>query len=509
MPAAVLIAATMLSGCMVGPNYTPPHAPVAEAYRDPGSDSVQRQTAPPDLAKWWTVFEDPVLDDLVQTAVKQNPTLQSAAVRVLESQARLGIAVGLLFPQDQAATGGYTRNRLSGNQANTSLLDRYYNDWQLGAEATWELDVWGKYRRGIESGNAEVLSAVASYDDALVTLISNVATEYISIRILQERLVVARANVDVQKRGLELAEARFKGGTATELDRTQATTLLRDTEALVPQLQAAITQGHNLLCVLLGIPPKDLSEMLGAKNGVPRVPPSVVVGIPADLLRRRPDIRRAERELAAQSARIGTARADLYPSFSLVGNIRLGSEDLENLFESRSIQAFGGPTFRWALLNYGRIENNVRVEDARFQALVGVYENAVLMAQAEVENAIAGYISAQRQAALLSDSVAAARRAVEIAEAQYQGGTADYTRVLNTQQALQNEEDRLVSTRGAVALNLVNLYRSMGGGWEIRGDHVKLDEEIQAEMRKRTDWGAVLPPSVTPPVHGRQAKGAT
>jgi len=504
MALAAAVAATMLTGCMVGPNYTAPRAPLAQTYRDPGSDSVQRQEAPPGLAEWWKVFEDPILNDLVQTAVKQNPTLQLAAVRVLESQARLGIAYGLLFPQEQGAFGAYTRSRLSLNQANTLPgIERNFNDWQLGAAAAWEIDLWGKYRRGIESGKAEVLSSVATYDDALVTLISTVATEYISIRVLEQRLAVARANVTVQKHGLELAEARFKGGTATELDRTQATTLLRATEALIPALQAAITQGQNRLCVLLGTPPKDLSETLVAQKDIPRVPTSVVVGIPADLLRRRPDIRRTERELAAQSERIGIATTDFYPSLSLVGDIGFAAEDSGDLFKGRSFRAFGGPTFRWALLNYGRIENNVRVQDARFQALVASYENVVLTAQAEVENAIAGYVGAQRQAALLTDGVAAAKRAVELADAQYQGGTADYTRVLTAQQTLQNEQDRLVSTRGAVALNLVSLYRSMGGGWETRGDRVQLDPSIQAEMRKRTNWGALLP-QATPGVkmHG-------
>lgn len=497
MLAAAVLAATLLGGCMVGPDYTPPTAPIAEAYRDPGSDSVQAGAALPELAKWWTVFDDPVLNDLVQTAVKHNPTLQSAAVRVLAAQAQRGIAYGLLFPQEQDALGGYTRNQLSGNRANQSMLNRHYSDWQLGGAATWELDLWGKYRRGVESADAEVLSELASYDDALVTLISNVASEYISIRILEQRLVVARANVDVQSRGLELADDRFKGGTSTELDRTQATTLLRGTESLIPQLQAAITQGQNNLCVLLGIPPKDLSGLLGTKSDLPHVPASVAVGLPADLLRRRPDIRRAERQLAAQCAQIGIAKADLYPSFSLVGDIHVGAEDTADLFKGRSVQAFGGPTFRWAILNYGRIESNVRVQDARFQALVGVYETTVLTAQAEVENGIAGYIGAQRQAVLLSDSVMAAARSVELSEAQYRGGTADYTRVLNSQQSLQNEQDRLVSVRGAVALNLVSLYRSMGGGWEIRGDTVQLDQEIQAEMRKRTDWGNMLPTTAT------------
>ncbi len=488
------VAATMLNGCMVGPNYTPPRAPIAETYRDPGADSVQRQKAPPELAEWWKVFEDPILNDLVQTAIKQNPTLQSAAVRVLEAQARVGIAYGLLFPQDQAAFGGYTRNRLSLNQANTLPgIERNFSNWQLGAAASWELDVWGKYRRGIESAKAEVLSSFASYDDAVVTLVSTVAAEYISIRILEQRLAVARSNVDVQKRGLDLADSRFKGGTATELDVKQAMTLLRGTESLIPEFQAAIIQGQNRLCVLLGMPPKALNEMLGAQKEIPRVPTSVAVGIPADLLRRRPDIRRIEGQLAAQSARIGIAETDLYPSFSLVGDISVAAEDFGDLFKGRSVQAFGGPTFRWAILNYGRIENNVRVEDARFQALVGVYESAVLNAQAEVENAVAGYVGAQRQAALLDEAVAAAKRAVELADAQYKGGTADYTRVLTAQQSLQNEQDRLASIRGAVALNLVSLYRSMGGGWEIRGDRVQLDPKTQAEMRKRTNWGSMLP----------------
>jgi NodT family efflux transporter outer membrane factor (OMF) lipoprotein len=475
---------------MVGPNYQEPPAPVADQYRDPGSDTIKRD--PAQLANWWTVFGDPTLDNLVQTAYRQNPTLQSAAVRVLEAQARRGIAFGLLFPQQQAAFGGYTRNQLSRNQANARGIDRSFDDWQLGAAASWELDIWGRFRRGVESADADVLAAVASYDDALVTLISDVATEYIQIRILQERLVVARANVEVQKRGLEIAENRFRGGTATELDRTQATALLRDTEALIPQLESAIIQGENRLCVLLGIPPKALGDILGNAQRVPGAPPSVAVGIPADLLRRRPDIRRAERELAAQSARIGIARADLFPSFSLVGDIRLSSEKFSNLFEGDSVQAFGGPSFHWNLFNYGRIENSVRVEDARFQALIGQYENTVLRAQQEVEDSIAGYLGAQRQIALLSESVTVAERAVQVAETQYRGGIADYTRVLNTQDFLQNEQDRLVSTRGAVALNLISLYRSLGGGWELRADHVQIDQKIRDQMKQRTNWGKYI-----------------
>lgn len=481
------------SGCMVGPDYKTPPAPVAETYRDPGSDAVKRDSA--DLANWWTVFKDPILDELVQTAYRQSPTLQTAAVRVVEAQARRGIAVGLLFPQQQTGFGGYTSNMSSRNQAlGAKTGDRYFDDWQLGTAATWELDIWGRFRRGIQATDAEVLSAVASYDDALVTLIGDVAAEYVAIRILQDRMAVAQANVEIQKRGLEIAETRFKGGTATELDRIQATVLLRDTEALIPEFEAGIIQGQNRLCALLGMPPKDLSAKLG-KQSIPAAPATVAVGIPADLLRRRPDIRRAERELAAQSARIGIAKSDLYPSFSLVGDIRLTSENFDDLFEGRSVQAFGGPTFRWALFNYGRIENNVRVEDARYQALIGEYENTVLRAQSEVENSIAGYLGSQRQTGPLSESVAAAQRGVQIAETQYKGGVADYTRVLLTQLFLQEQQDALITTRGAMALNLVSLYRSMGGGWELREDQLPLSDEIRAQMRQRTNWGKMLPPS--------------
>jgi outer membrane protein TolC len=279
------------------------------------------------------------------------------------------------------------------------------------------------------------------------------------------------------------------------LDKQQATVLLRNTEAIIPDLQTAIVQSENRLCVLLGVSPRSLATIMGDKKAIPASPVSVAIGIPAELLRRRPDIRRAERELAAQSERIGIAKTDLYPSFFLTGDVRLVSENLGDLFEGKSVQAFGGPGFRWSILNYGRIENNVRIEDAQFQALIGVYENIVLAAQAEVENSIAGYVGSQQQSTILADSVTAAQRSVEIAEAQYRGGTADYTRVLLTQQFLQTQQDKLVSTRGAVALNLVSLYRSMGGGWEIRGDQIQLDEKIQAEMRKRTNWNKMLPPT--------------
>jgi NodT family efflux transporter outer membrane factor (OMF) lipoprotein len=298
--------------------------------------------------------------------------------------------------------------------------------------------------------------------------------------------------VAIQTRSFDIADAKFKGGTVTELDSAQAAALLHDTEAQIPGLESDIRQTQNTLCILLGIPPQDLQQILGGTKPIPTPPAAVTVGIPADLLRRRPDIRRAERQLAAQSAQIGVAKADLFPHFALLGTISIASRDFEDLFKSSSLENFGGPSFRWAILNYGRIENNVRVQDASFQALIGDYETAVLRAQEEVENAIAAYLGTQRQVSFLTGSVGSAARAVELAQFQYREGAADYTRVLNTQQFLVTEQDRLVSTQGSVALNLVAIYKALGGGWELRIGKDFVPQETKRQMVERTSWGGLL-----------------
>jgi NodT family efflux transporter outer membrane factor (OMF) lipoprotein len=490
---AILVAVPLwLSGCMmVGPDYVRPPAPAAEAWIDPGDPAIKRE--PADVSAWWTIFNDPVLNNLVEIAYRQNPSLGAAGGRVLEAQARRGIAIGLLFPQQQEASGTATTNQISENRANRQSLPKTeFDDWQVGFDASWELDFWGRFRRGIEAADAQLLASVANYDDVLVSLISEVARNYALLRTLEERLEVAQANVEIQRRSFEIADAKFQGGTVTELDSAQAASLLHDTQAQVPGLESDIQQTQNTLCILLGLPPQDLRRLLGGPQVIPTVPPEVAVGIPADLLRRRPDIRRSERQLAAQSAQIGIAKADLFPSFALLGTISVAAEDFDNLFKSNSLENFGGPSFRWAILNYGRIQNNIRVQDASYQALVGDYENTVLQAQGEVENAIAAYLGAQQQVQFLTSSVASASRAVELAEFQYREGTTDYTRVLNTQQALVTEQDRLVSTRGTVVLNLVAVYKALGGGWELRNGNDFVPEQTQRQMLERTRWDGML-----------------
>jgi NodT family efflux transporter outer membrane factor (OMF) lipoprotein len=312
------------------------------------------------------------------------------------------------------------------------------------------------------------------------------------LRTLEEQLAVARENVAIQERSFEIADAKFQGGTVTELDSAQAASLLRDTEAEIPGLESSIRQTQNTLCVLLGIPPQDIQSMLGGTKSIPSPPVEVAVGIPADLLRRRPDVRQTERQLAAQSAQIGIAKADLFPRFALFGTISVAAQDFDDLFKGDSFENFGGPSFRWAILNYGRIQSNIRVQDARFQALIGDYENTVLRAQGEVENAIAAYLGTQRQVTSLTGSVTSAARAVELAEFQYREGAVDYTRVLNTQQFLVTEQDRLVTTRGSVVLNLVALYKALGGGWELRVGKDLVPQETKQQMTERTSWDGMI-----------------
>src|SRR5262249_8600922 len=289
-----------------------------------------------DLSQWWTVFDDPVLSKLVAMAYAQNLSLRAAGVRVLEAQARRGITIGTLFPQTQELTGSYTHIRTSGNTSIVTVNGSSSESFQAGFDAAWEVDLWGKFRRAIEADDANLLGAVASYDDVLVTLVAEVASTYVNIRVLDERLPGARDNARVQEDGLRIGRVRFEAGGTSQLDAQQATALLRDTEAGIAELEIERTQSLDSLCVLLGLPPQDLTELLRGSEHVPEVPMSLTVGIPADLLRQRPDIRSAERAAAAQSARIGVAAAELLPAFQLTGSVGLSAEEAARFFEGRS-----------------------------------------------------------------------------------------------------------------------------------------------------------------------------
>jgi len=498
----VLVVPVLLvfAGCMVGPNFQRPKAAVSPTWQEAADPRVS--TAAATYRSWWTAFNDPILDRLIQHAYRENLSLRQAGVRVLQARAQLGVAVGEIFPQTQQAIGSVQYNRTSDRSAVGLATKGGIEFWQsqIGAQASWELDFWGKIRRNIESADASLLSSLADYDNTLVTLTADVANAYITIRTTEERIRIARENVATQEESLKIAEAKLAWGTATQLDVDQARTVLLNSLATIPSLETQLRQGRDALSVLLGMPPSDLSDLLTGPSGIPVSPRQVIVGIPADLLRRRPDVRKAELQAAAQSAQIGVAKADLFPAFSLVGNLvfvsaDLGKFKLSDMFRWGSRQVQIGPSVQWNILNYGQITNDVRVQDASFQQLLVAYQNAVLSAQQDVEDNLVGFLRAQDRADLLAQSVVSARSAVTIAVLRYREGVTDFTTVLTAQQALLNQQDSLASTLGSIATSLVGTYRALGGGWEIREGQDLLPPELKAEMQRRTNWGDLLTPS--------------
>jgi NodT family efflux transporter outer membrane factor (OMF) lipoprotein len=498
----------LLTACAaVGPDFEKPESEVSNEWIDSADPMVNTDTA--ENKTWWLVFEDPILNDLVSQAYRQNLPLQVAGLRILEARAQLGIAYGRNYPQVQQGIGSATRIKTSENTIAFGDLD--FSNYQLALDANWELDFWGKYRRGVESADASFLSSVASYDDALVSITAEVARVYAAIRTNEERLAISLENVDIQEQSVKIAEARFKFGSTTELDTKQAQTLLYSTLASIPEIQASIRQLRNATAVLLGITPNQVDAIIGGTGPIPRVPESVTVGIPAELLRRRPDIRQAELVAAAQSARIGVARSDLYPSFFLFGTVGLQSTTNSaakdsSLFDADAVFFNGGPGFSWNILNYGRLKNEVRVQDARFQQALVSYQNTVLEAIREAEDAMTGFLRTREQLGYLKNSVAASQRAVDIALLQYQEGAADYTRVLNTQEALFREQEREVTSRGEAVGNVIALYKALGGGWQVRvGDEI-IPAETRELMAERTNWGQLLETKADPALDSEQSK---
>ena len=475
------------SSCMVGPDYEVPESRVNQSWLEGKHAKIETEKAA--TLEWWKSFDDPVLDSLIQQASRQNLSLRAAGVRVLQAMAERGIAVGNLFPQVQEINGAIDRRKFS---ENPNPLPAYGKSASLGFDATWELDFWGKFRRSIESADASLEATVATYDDVMVALLAEVALAYVDIRTNQAGLEIARQNVKAQEQGLALTRTRHDLGATSELDVTQATSLLEQTRATVPAQYAALRQAMYRLNLLLGTPPKEILEELGKPGEIPKAPAEIAIGIPADLLRRRPDIRIAERRAAAQSARIGVATADLYPSFFLSGSLGYGSADLSNLIEPESWFGSITPGFSWPVLNYGRIKNNIRVQDAAFQAAVLDYQNTVLNAAREVEDGLAGFMGARGQTRHLTASVEASRRSLELATVRYKEGSSTFTRVLNSLQSLLVAENSLNQSKSRIARQLIATHKALGGGWEIRQGRSLVPEETRKEMEERTNWGGLL-----------------
>jgi NodT family efflux transporter outer membrane factor (OMF) lipoprotein len=480
-----------LSACEVGPNFERPASPVAERWigEPPGSTAE-----PSAMADWWKVFNDPKLNSLIDTAYHNNLSLQVAAARILQAQAQLNVAIGDLFPQQQALGGQAQRERQSSSTLPLPGQNPVLGTSQVGVSASWELDFWGKYRRGIEADRAAMLSSVAAYDSGLVSVTAGVASTYLNIRVLQQQIDVVQESVKTQQESLRIAQNQFDAGETSQLDLQQAQTQLAQTRARVPGIEKSLQAAKDSLAVLLGVTPDAIDAMLGESTAIPVAPREVATGIPKDLLRRRPDVRQAELTAAAQSAAIGVVKSSLYPSFTLTGSFGFAGTSLRgnsigDLFTWDNRAAAAGASFLFPIFNYGRIVNSVRVQDAVFEEAVLNYQNTVLQAQQEVEDGRASFSTAQAALATLIDAAASARRTTELAIVRYKEGATDYTTVLTAQQLQLEIEQSLASARGDVPLALVSVYRALGGGWQLRERQQLLPAGTRKEMKARTNWG--------------------
>ena len=484
-----------LNGCaMLGPDFETPDAKSPTSWSEE-DDPLFLKPTEDDTIGWWTTFNDPTLDRLIELFSTQNLTLQTAAVRILEARAQLGLVQGTIYPQQQEMTGDLFT---VGDEETQVTVDRYYNAASIGFDVGWEMDFWGKYRRSIESADANLLSTIADYEDVLVSLTAETARTYVNIRTLQERIKLAQNNADRQQESLDLVNLQFEAGVVTELDVLQAKTLLSTTRAAIPNFEAALYSAKYALALLVGVLPEEIDALLEPSQPIPEVAGQVATVLPAELLRRRPDIRRAEMQAAAQSAQIGVARAELYPSFSLFGSIGwsandIGDNSLGEIFESNSFSYTFGPAFRWQLFNYGRLKNEVRIQDARYQQTILNYQNTVLNAAREVEDAMKSLVNSFEEAKFIQASVESSERSTELSTLQYEEGLVDYQRVLDSIRSLTVRQDEFAQTKGEIATNAIGLYKAFGGGWDVDYQNdLLLPEETVIEMEGRTDWGKFL-----------------
>jgi len=488
---ALVLVVFTVSCTPVGPDFVKPDIETADDWSEAVSGGLA--TEPAELLEWWRVFNDPVLDVLVDDALRNNNNLEIAGLRVLESRAQLGIAIGSKYPQSQFAAGEANWVSPADNGGISS------NFWQygIGASASWEIDFWGRFRRGIEAADAAYLASIAGYDQARILLTSAVVSNYVLIRVFEEQLRIANDNLKIQKRSYDIADVLFRNGSDSELDMQQANTLLLSTQSTIPSLESSLRQARNALSTLLGLSPGSVAQRLAPGKGIPALPENITIGLPADMLRRRPDVRQAELLAMAQNAQIGLAKADLYPSFSLAGSIGLssggpGDLDFGDLFSTDAISLSAGASFVWPFLNYGRIKNNVRVQDVRLQQALLNFSETVLQAAREAEDAIAAYEGAKKQIKILAETVTSAERSNELSTLRYKEGFSDYQRVLDAQKSLFSQQQRYITAQGDSVNSLVALYKALGGGWKSDNGLPWINPDTLKTMQDRTDWGDMI-----------------
>ena len=458
----ISLIAPMASGCLtVGPDYVPPSVSTPTEWNANLQQGLTVGT--PDneaLANWWKTLDDPILTSLIERAIEGNLDLRGAESRVLEARARRSISQTSLFPTiDASGSRGWSR---SSEQTGGG---RKSDSYSIGFDAGWELDIFGGVRRSVEAANADLEASQEDLHDVLVTLLAEVALNYVDVRSYQTRLSVTEANLAIQEETYGLVQARFEAGLTTQLDVEQARYNLESTRAQLPALHTALEEAKNRLAVLLGNNPGTLDDELSEPRPIPVAPFEIAVGVPADALRQRPDVRRAERLLAAQTARIGEATADLYPKFTLSGSIGLDSLSLDNLFRSGSRSYRYGPSFSWPIFYAGKIRKNIEVQNALQEQTLIQYEAAVLTALEEIENALVAFADEQVRRQSLVEASQAAQRAAELAETQYLSGLIDFQTVLDAQRSSLSLQAELSASDGDVTSNLIRLYKALGGGW--------------------------------------------
>ena len=474
---ALSVSVTLFSfGCTVGPDYQKPDLAVPAGWQEAQQSGVNARSA--ELTRWWTAFNDPLLDTLVERAVQSNLDLRIAEGRIREARAAQAVTVAGEWPT-VGVSASYTRNRSSQNafaitpqgggaSSPSSGGDLDQNFYKTGFDASWEIDVFGGVRRSVEAADANIEASVESRRDALVTLLGDVAKNYIDLRGFQRRLAVTRANLKAQQEIVELTRVRFHAGLASDLDVAQAEAQANTTAAQIPALESSLKQSAYRLDVLLGLQPGSLWDELYKETAIPALPPEVLVGLPSELLRRRPDIRRAERQLAAATAQVGAAMADLFPKFSLTGNVGLQSINASDWFNRGSRFWNIGPTITWPIFDAGKIRANIEVRNAQQEQALGQYEKTVLTAFQEVETSLVNYSKEQARYRSLVDAVAANRRAVAMANELYIRGLNDFLNVLDAQRSLYASESDLAQSEATMASNLVSLCKVLGGGWETK-----------------------------------------
>jgi len=463
------LAFVLFQGCAVGPNFQPPKTTPPAQWSAPQAGG--ETNLEPSLDSWWKSFNDPQLDSLVERAVRTNQDLRIAEARVREARAFYRIASSQLWPTVDAG-GSYARENQSKNQPILGSLPMpsgipYENNvYQAGFDASWEIDVFGGNRRAVEAGKAEAAAAEFGRRNVLVTLLGEVARNYVELRGCQRRLEIATNNLATQQEALALAQNRFNNGLTSDLDVQQAATILANTRAAIPMLETGIQDYIHRLGVLLGHPPEALLAELSAPAPIPSAPPIVPAGLPSDLLRRRPDIQQAERQLAASTARIGVATADLFPKFSLTGVAGYESTSASDWFSGGSKFWSIGPTVQWRIFDAGRIRANIRVQDARQEQALAAYEKTVLLSFEDVENSLVAYAKEQIRRRSLEDAVASSQDSLHLANQLYGNGLASFINVLDAERSLYQAQDALVQSDKAVTQNLISLYKALGGGWE-------------------------------------------